>query len=1083
MQQTSKLTDRPLTWHSLVVALLLTALALAIRLPRLDVFITPDEPKWVCRSVNFYRGLRAGDLTQTRQTGHPGVITMWLGAPLMDVSLDEPWLEVCRNPSISDIIEEHGPERPRELGRLLFAARRGVVLFTSICLGLSVLLLARLFGLRIAALAGVLLLLDPFLTAHSRLLHLDAVTTHLMLLGTLCLMLARRSSRWVWWVLSGAASGLAVINKSPAMFMIAFAGLVIGSEWLTKRSSFQVAAGRMALWLGALTLAAFVAWPAMWVEPRATLKLVLDTAFFYAGHPHANSNYFWGAPRPDPGVAFYPVALAFRLTPLSMLGLVLASVWLVRKHERRTDLWVVGTFVLFYAVFMTLGQKKFDRYLLPVLPFVHILAAVGLWGAVGWLCARFPRRLRQWAMPLTVAVLVVGLAFTGSGVLARRPYYLTYYNPLLGGIRAARHVLLVGWGEGLEQAAAYLNSQLDERSGTASSRALPGFAPFYDGSAVHESSYDPATVRYVVSYINEVQRRLEPAMLGRYYDRGNPIHVVAIDGIDYVYVYENQATQTAIDIIATNADPERDAVLLGRPSTFSEDYAGDLPVYVVDPLATQDEVLEELDQIRGVADRVWFVDYWHKNPSPLARWVEHQLRTHGAVSAREEPLDVVVTAFELDDEVSFLDRAPARQVDIDYGPLVLESYALAPGQGRFGSGAGISFTWRVEQPIDHYYQLYLHVLDDAGQRWGQGDTWLLDESLRPTVEWVAGSRVEHHAAIQLAPEIMPGRYRMLLGLRDRLGDEHPVARNAAGQELGLEVDLGEIEVLPSPWFGQAQTRPMHDETISLAQGLDLVGWGQVVDDIYPDERLAVVLYWRAVGETRPDYAVELSLVGADGEAIALERDDVSTAYPTSAWRSGELLAATYGLTVPADAPWSSATLQVRLASPSGEPNDSEAELAEIAVRGRLLHEPQPEFSQRATLGDQIVFLGYDLDDQASPDGVASITLYWQALEDVGADYTVFRHLLDASGLVKGQLDSPPMGGRRPTSTWRAGDYVAEHYAVPVDADAAPGDYRVEIGMYEPANDNQRVPLAVDGQRQQDDRLLLDTPVRIVAATG
>ncbi|MBC7239610.1 MAG: hypothetical protein H5T71_05880, partial [Chloroflexi bacterium] len=93
-----------------VTVLSIIVLALAVRLPRLDAFITPDEMKWVCRSINFHRGLRTGDLARTFQTGHPGVITMWLGAPFMRVDLEAPWLEACRVPAIARIIEESPPE-------------------------------------------------------------------------------------------------------------------------------------------------------------------------------------------------------------------------------------------------------------------------------------------------------------------------------------------------------------------------------------------------------------------------------------------------------------------------------------------------------------------------------------------------------------------------------------------------------------------------------------------------------------------------------------------------------------------------------------------------------------------------------------------------------------------------------------------------------------------------------------------------------------------------------------------------------------------------------------------------------------
>ncbi|MEA3459342.1 MAG: hypothetical protein U9R11_01455, partial [Chloroflexota bacterium] len=61
----------------IVIALFL--LSLFPRLADLDVFITPDELKWTCRSINFRAGLTQGDFARTYQTGHPGVITMWIG--------------------------------------------------------------------------------------------------------------------------------------------------------------------------------------------------------------------------------------------------------------------------------------------------------------------------------------------------------------------------------------------------------------------------------------------------------------------------------------------------------------------------------------------------------------------------------------------------------------------------------------------------------------------------------------------------------------------------------------------------------------------------------------------------------------------------------------------------------------------------------------------------------------------------------------------------------------------------------------------------------------------------------------------
>ncbi|MBC7237048.1 MAG: glycosyltransferase family 39 protein, partial [Chloroflexi bacterium] len=530
-------------WHTLAWALLLTAIALMARLHRLDAFITPDEFKWVCRSVNFYRGLAYGDLARTLQTGHPGVLTMWLGVPWMGLDPTEGWLGFCVTDSVSDIIEAVPIETTHRLAAALFAARRGVALLTALAVAGAFWLLDRLFDRRIALLAGLLIALDPFFVAHSRFLHLDAILTGALFLSALSLLAGLRERSRGLLALSGVLGGLAVLQKSPGMFVLPYAALVIGGWGLLERRRPAWFIGHGLLWLAPLLFTYGIMWPSMWVQPLATLKLVFDTATDYAGNPHEKSNYFWGAPRPDPGPAFYPVALLFRLTPWSLLGALLALPQrmairpkTINQAERargentacqRWILWALAAFVVFYTLFMTLGQKKFDRYLLPVFPFVDALAAVGLVALGDRLASRRPR----WRKPLwgalggMVALSAVALSFIYS------PYYLAYYNPLVGGPRTAVRTLLVGWGEGLELAAHYLNNLPDVQHTPVASRALPGFAAYYRGPAYDEGNYDPANTRYVVVYLNDAQRRLSPEILERFTDIARPEYVARIHGI------------------------------------------------------------------------------------------------------------------------------------------------------------------------------------------------------------------------------------------------------------------------------------------------------------------------------------------------------------------------------------------------------------------------------------------------------------------------------------------------------------------------------------------------------------------------
>ncbi|MCB9008415.1 MAG: hypothetical protein H6656_13770 [Ardenticatenaceae bacterium] len=59
---------------------LLFLLALLPRLLALGKYITPDELNWVHRSVLLHQALGQRQWAETLTTGHPGVLTTWLGA-------------------------------------------------------------------------------------------------------------------------------------------------------------------------------------------------------------------------------------------------------------------------------------------------------------------------------------------------------------------------------------------------------------------------------------------------------------------------------------------------------------------------------------------------------------------------------------------------------------------------------------------------------------------------------------------------------------------------------------------------------------------------------------------------------------------------------------------------------------------------------------------------------------------------------------------------------------------------------------------------------------------------------------------
>jgi mannosyltransferase len=98
--------------------------------------------------------------------------------------------------------------------------------------------------------------------------------------------------------------------------------------------------------------------------------------------------------------------------------------------------------------------------------------------------------------------------------------------------------------------------------------------------------------------------------------------------------------------------------------------------------------------------------------------------------------------------------------------------------------------------------------------------------------------------------------------------------------------------------------------------------------------------------------------------------------------------------------------------------------------------------------DEITLLGYSLlNDRLAAGDIAQITLFWQAGRAPTLRYKVFLHVLDAANHIIGQRDAEPGGGVQLTTLWAPGDIVADNHGLPIHPATPPGEYRVEVGMY------------------------------------
>jgi 4-amino-4-deoxy-L-arabinose transferase-like glycosyltransferase len=578
MEGARKLTDaRQLalsraSWTTMAVVLLLGGVALLPRVLGLADFMTVDEVyNWTGRVERFSAAIASRQWAATVLVGHPGITLCWLAS--LGLSAER-------------FAAAHGWVSVTSQVEYLRWLRLPLALLEGMSVPAAYLLLRRLLLPRTALIAALLWATSPYLVAHSRLLHLDALLTTFVTFSILCLLIGFRPSirrdsaarplRWV--VASGCFAGLALLTKGPALILLPSVGLLMIADCRLQIADFerrqsaiynlQSATLRYALWLSVAALTFTLLWPAMWVDPGHALRSFVGLIFQNGGRPNGDGQFFFGRAIGDPGPLFYIVSDLFRMTPVMLIGLLGAPLALLRveRGPRTKDqgprttsnvgrwsfvfgrlsaeqeiLLALGAFVLLWTLVMTLGPKKFDRYTLPTWPALLVLSAAGwkfwLWDLGVWLGRRASRHTpRVW--PGVRGAAMAGALVLELGTLAYyQPYYLSYYNPLLGGGAAAQRALLVGWGEGMDQVGAYLRTRPDIGQGQIISAVPRTLRPFVPVPVEDVTELDKTPANYAVVYLESIQRGANPAIYATI-RRTLPLHRVTIHGIDYAEIYQ-----------------------------------------------------------------------------------------------------------------------------------------------------------------------------------------------------------------------------------------------------------------------------------------------------------------------------------------------------------------------------------------------------------------------------------------------------------------------------------------------------------------------------------------------------------------
>lgn len=307
---------------------------------------------------------------------------------------------------------------------------------------------------RVAFLSALILAFIPRLIAQTSVAGLDGGITFFYILTFFLLFRAVKFESLMYLVLSGISLGLTFGSKetgfiAPLVVAPWFASLFFADNQLV------LGVWNILLWFLIGLTVFYLCWPFLWESPVRTL---LDRLTITTSAPAGATGFYRGtaALKPDFYLVNLMVTTPVYLMPLFIIG-TLKTIFSANVEA------LLLYWVLIPIVSLSLPVAKYRdnaRHLMFIFPAFSILTGLGVYEIAKYLTSVFPYLGLLALLPI---VAVVGLlVFECSAI---HPYYLDYYNQLVGGIRGAANKFFVGWwGEGLGEAVDYVDKHAMENS-------------------------------------------------------------------------------------------------------------------------------------------------------------------------------------------------------------------------------------------------------------------------------------------------------------------------------------------------------------------------------------------------------------------------------------------------------------------------------------------------------------------------------------------------------------------------------------------------------------------------------------------
>ncbi|MCA9968622.1 MAG: hypothetical protein KC425_00320, partial [Anaerolineales bacterium] len=657
-----------------------------------------------------------------------------------------------------------------------------------------------------------------------------------------------------------------------------------------------------ALWLVGFAGVVLLLYPALWATPGAVLRFSSSNANRHLEEA-LRPTFFLGKVTYDHGPLFYPVVLLWRIGPLALAGL-LPGAWLLWRRRaawraivsmRALPAWLLLAWAVLFVAGISVAAKKFDRYLLPALPALTLLAA--------WAWARLADALRRgrWLLP---GLALLQAVYVGTAV----PYLLTTANPLVGGSRTAARVLTVGWGEGISAAAQWLAANAAPETDQVAAGLLPAVAPFFPGAVRQASGATVPLADYLI--VSLAGEQTEPAQVAAWTAGKTLVHTVRFNGLAQAWVYREPAPQPDPLAVVPLPQPVQFGPLVqvwGRAAATTYKQVDvrlqwGLAAPAAGRFTLQLAVVDAAGQVWAqreaelVSDVAFYPADWAAGERPV---VTYDLRLPAGMppgtyavelalfdgaggqlplldaggdflGVRWQLAEVTVPPAPTPPSVAEL-NVPVR-VDAAWGDrLLLLGHSVLPAQVISGGAVTLDLYWEARQTPPAEMRLSWALGAAAG---GEGPLSRYD-----TGRWRPGERVHEKLTLAIPPDAAAGRYVLML--------------RGAG-----EVALGEIEVLATDRLFVLPADMALPLAVRFGDGLRLAGLTPP-EPVMPGGQARLTLVWQTAVQPADMLTAFVHVIGPDGMNVA-QSDQWPGGLPSVTWAPGQVIVDEVRIDVPAD---------------------------------------------------------------------------------------------------------------------------------------------------------------------------------------